>query len=160
MMELFVQGNPTEVLPAAYGALFQLYYSMKETPKGPKQAAPRLRCPGPESTQASNINSGTAFAATIGLPLPDEITVLPQSLNGGKFPIGIADWEYGDTAEILHKGPYDREPPTIKRLLDFIEAQGYAPSGIHEEEYIIGPGVPGAVPEGYVTIIRYPVRKK
>jgi hypothetical protein len=72
----------------------------------------------------------------------------------------VSTWEYGEVAEILHLGPYNREEPTMQRLKEFIREQGYVIVGGHEEEYIVGP-TPGEKgdPEIYMTIIRYRVRK-
>jgi effector-binding domain-containing protein len=72
----------------------------------------------------------------------------------------LATWEYGEVAEILHIGPYSREEPTIKRLIDFVMERGYSIAGLHEEEYVRGPTMTGpGEPEKYLTIIRYQVRK-
>ena len=42
----------------------------------------------------------------------------------------------------------------------FIKKEGYEICGLHEEEYLRGPGVPFVKPKDYYTIIRYPVCKK
>jgi hypothetical protein len=58
-------------------------------------------------------------------------------------------------------GGYDKEKPTIERLKAFIEQSGYEIAGLHEEEYLRGPGmIFRGNPDTYLTIIRYPVRKK
>jgi effector-binding domain-containing protein len=139
--------------------LFRTYYALKETPKGPKQAPPRLRCSIPESFKFDETAPEKTLEATVGLPVPETVISLPKSANSGPIKVKLADWEYGETAEILHIGSYAKEQPTIAKLLDYIKSQGFVPAGIHEEEYIIGPGMSGATPEKYYTIIRYPVVK-
>ncbi len=63
-------------------------------------------------------------------------------------------------AEILHIGPYTKEQPTIQRLTDFIQKNGYKISGTHEEEYLKAGGMFFKGNENeYYTIIRYPVKK-
>ncbi|NUM64306.1 GyrI-like domain-containing protein [candidate division KSB1 bacterium] len=72
----------------------------------------------------------------------------------------MTTWEYGEVAEILHMGPYDKEQPTVARLMEFIKTQGYEVAGEHEEEYLKGPTMfSRGDPEKYATIIRYRVRK-
>ena len=72
----------------------------------------------------------------------------------------LTTWEYGDVAEMLHVGPYDREEPTIAKLKQFIKECGYEIVGEHEEEYLKGPGMfSKGNPDKYLTIIRYRVKK-
>ena len=72
----------------------------------------------------------------------------------------MTTWDYGDVAEILHVGGYDKEEPTMARLKAFVTGQGYKTLAGHEEEYIKGPTMSGrGDPESYLTIIRYRVQK-
>ncbi len=88
-----------------------------------------------------------------GLPIPDDVDSIPKKVPG--VDVTIERWNYGTIAQILHIGPYDAEPATIQRLMDFIAKSGYEIAGSHEEEYLTPPGVPEQK-----TMIRYPVRKK
>jgi hypothetical protein len=63
----------------------------------------------------------------------------------------------GLCAQILHKGPYAAERPTIEKLHDFIHEQGLTFAGSHHEIYLSDPN--RAAPERMKTIIRQPVRK-
>jgi hypothetical protein len=157
MLEITVRGRPESVLPQAFGILYQTYFSLPGVNKGGPPPAARLRCAIPED-YAQSTASPDEFTATIGLPLPESVTAVPPS--GGPMQPTLAVWEYDEVAEILHHGDYDREPPTINKLLEFIHTQSYAATGVHEEEYLYGPGAPGATPEHYLTIIRYPVKKQ
>jgi effector-binding domain-containing protein len=156
MIEMRVKGVPAKVLPEAFSALFQVYYGINETPKGPGQQAPRLRCPVYET---GLFDTNTELEITVGIPVPAAVSALPDKRTGPAAQVTLNEWEYGDTAEILHKGPYEKEGPTIQKLLDFIKQSGYVPAGIHEEEYLIGPGMGNVSTEKYYTIIRYPVNK-
>lgn len=160
MIEIAINGIPSRVLPEAFAALFGEYYRLKDTPKGPNQSAPRLRIAVSESV-GTDFEIGTkSIEMQVGLPVPDSVTALSGAEYKGVGSVKIATWKYGDVAEILHVGAYAKEPPTIKALTDFISAGGWEPVGVHEEEYLIGPGMTGATPDKYYTVIRYPVKKK
>jgi len=155
MLVVEAKGDPNVVGGKAFGLLFQLYYRMPETPKGPMQAAPRARWPIPQ-TEAPKSTWIGAYA----LPVPEAIEEIPPYEAQEGLKASLTTWEYGTVAEILYIGPYDREEPTINRLLDFIKEKGYVTVGDHEEEYIKGPSMYGKEdPEKYVTIIRYRVKK-
>ena len=63
----------------------------------------------------------------------------------------------GLCAQILHRGPYADEKPTIEKLHAFIREQGLAFAGSHHEIYLSNPN--RAAPEKMKTIIRQPVKK-
>lgn len=58
----------------------------------------------------------------------------------------------GKCAQILHKGPFSDEGPTIRRLHDFIQASGYKLCGKHHEIYLSD--IRKAAPEKWRTVIR------
>lgn len=154
MLVVEAKGDPNVIGGKAFGLLFQLYYSMKETPKGPMQAAPRARWPVSLDTPKSE------WIGLYALPVPETITALPQHQVQEGLKASLTTWEYGEMAEILHVGPYDKEEPTVERLMDFVKDQGYVVIGEHEEEYIKGPTMNGkGDTEKYLTIIRYRVQK-
>jgi hypothetical protein len=154
MLVVEAKGDPNVIGGKAFGLLFQLYYSMKETPKGPMQPAPRARWPVSLETPKSE------WTGSYALSVPDSIRELPQYQAQEGLKASLTTWEYGEVAEILHIGPYDKEQPTVKRLMDFVKDQGYVIIGDHEEEYIKGPTMYGkGDPEKYITIIRYRVKK-
>jgi hypothetical protein len=61
----------------------------------------------------------------------------------------------GRAAQLLHRGPYAAEGPTIARLHAFIDQQGYERAGKHHEIYLGDPT--RTAPEKLKTIIRQPV---
>lgn len=67
----------------------------------------------------------------------------------------VVTWTEGLAAQILHIGPYDAEPPTIRRLDAAITANGLRPHGRHHEIYISDPN--RTPPERLKTVIRQPV---
>jgi hypothetical protein len=64
---------------------------------------------------------------------------------------------FGDglAAQVLHRGPYADEAPTIERLHAYIEAEGFRLTGKHHELYLTDPRK--SAPAKNRTIIRQPV---
>ena len=63
----------------------------------------------------------------------------------------------GLSAQIMHRGPYSEEGPTVMRLHEFITEEGYGMRGRHHEIYLSNPR--RSKPENIKTIIRQPVEK-
>jgi hypothetical protein len=145
MLVVEAKGDPNTAGSAAFGLLFRTFFSLP----GVKMAPPRARW------SADFAGPKDQWVGYYALPLPDSVTGLPPGVQGVKIEV----WAYGEVAEILHLGPYDKETPTIKALFKFIADKGYAIAGLHEEEYLVGPGM-GAEPAAFRTIIRYQVKKK
>jgi hypothetical protein len=61
----------------------------------------------------------------------------------------------GQSAQILHVGPYADEGPTIARLHTFIKEKGYHFGGKHHEIYLSDPR--RTAPEKLKTILRQPI---
>jgi hypothetical protein len=147
-------GAPETAGGKAFGLLFRTYFKMKGTSKGPKQPTPRVRWPISLETPKAE------WRGLYAMPVPEGITSLPQYKAEPGVSMRLETWEYGDVAEILHIGPYDREKETVDRLAAFTRAGGYEMIGDHEEEYLKGPGMFfRGDPEKYQTIIRYRVKK-
>jgi effector-binding domain-containing protein len=161
VLEVRVSGVPEKVLPGAFAYLYTTYYKMKDVPKGRHQPVPLLRCNTPVDKPVAEYSNQTYIRDQvwqIGLHVP-EGAVLPDITPRDSMDISITTWEYGTVGEILHIGPYDQELPTIIKLESFVKKQGYRFKGIHEEEYIKGPGMPFSNPKNYYTIIRYLVEE-
>jgi effector-binding domain-containing protein len=163
VLEIQFSGKPDVVLMPAFKQLFKTYFSLKGVPKT-KFPAPLARYYGPinpvqNADELSKNFGSTEWKGAVAVPIPETVTELPASKPGEPFIPTIATWQYGEVAEILHLGPYDQEVPTIRKLLDFIDSQACVIVGQHEEEYLIGPGMPFVRPAGYYTLIRYRVQK-
>jgi hypothetical protein len=61
----------------------------------------------------------------------------------------------GQSAQVMHLGPYSAEGPTIEKLHAFIAERGYVPAGKHHEIYLGDPR--RTAPERLKTVIRQPV---
>lgn len=80
-----------------------------------------------------------------------------------KIDCGIAEFisiDEGLCVQIMHNGPYDDEPATIKLMDDFIHENGYENDinevRLHHEIYISDPRK--TAPEKLKTVIRHPIR--
>jgi hypothetical protein len=154
MVEVKATGDPNVVGGKAFGLLFNAYYKIDGVSKGPRQPAPRARWPMSLETPKGE------WVGLYAMPVPETTSELPEIQPEAGLELSLSTWEYGEVAEILHVGPYSAEEPTVNRLIEFIQQQGYEIVGNHEEEYVKGPGMFGKDnPEKYLTIIRYRVSK-
>jgi hypothetical protein len=146
------KGTPDQISGRCIGSLYQVYFTLKF--KGKMLEAPRGRWPVMEGTPM------TEWTGMFGLPIPGEVTSLPVMNHKLPVEVTIGTWEYGETAEIMHNGSYDKEKNDVDKLMKYIADNGYVLNGMHEEIYIKGPGIFGrGNPDKYETIIRYPVKK-
>lgn len=151
VIEVEVAGRPEESAGRAFGLLYRSWGHLDVDRSSP--VAPRARWPQDSTTPEDQ------WIGRFALPVPDTITSLPDPPGGNDMIPRLATWTYGETAEILHVGPYDTEGPTIARLQRAIVERGYEIAGDHEEEYVKGPGmILAGDPDTWLTIIRYPVR--
>ncbi|MFF1901904.1 GyrI-like domain-containing protein [Kitasatospora sp. NPDC058218] len=61
----------------------------------------------------------------------------------------------GRCVQVLHKGPYETEPRTVKLLHDYLHTEGLREAGRHHEIYLSDPT--RTAPERRRTILRQPV---
>jgi hypothetical protein len=84
-----------------------------------------------------------------------------QLAEKGKDPlfkdVELLTLDEGQCVQMLHAGPYDREPETIARKEAFAAAEGYRFDGLHHEIYLSDPR--RVAPEKLRTILRIPVRQ-
>lgn len=153
VLEVHAVGDPNDVGGAAFGLLFQLYFSSgAATGFTPPVARARWQ------EGLDRIPPGE-WIGRYALLIPETVESLPEHTPPDGVTASITTWEYGTIAEILHIGRYDQEQPTIERLKAFVEAEGYETFGGHEEEYVAGPTMAGpGSPDEYRTILRYRVR--
>ncbi|NTV52420.1 MAG: hypothetical protein HGA76_05340 [Candidatus Firestonebacteria bacterium] len=93
----------------------------------------------PECVNPDNFHEGAQLAAK-KKPLP----LLPK--------LRLEKYAEGSCAQILHVGPYADEGPAIRRLHEFIHAQGLDLRGKHHEIYLGDPR--RSAPEKLKTILR------
>lgn len=145
MLVVESKGDPGTSAGQAFGLLYKIFFSIP----GARIAPPRARWAGDLNMPKDQ------WVGLFALPLSDQVTALPPGSAGARIEV----WTYGEVAEILHVGSYADETPTIQKLLAYIDGQGFAIAGPHEEEYLRGPES-GPNTAEYRTIIRYQVKKK
>lgn len=155
VLQVRAQGDPNAVGKKAFGLLMKTYFGLKGVPKGGSSfKPPRARWP---------VGTDTPMEEWVGLyamPVPATVTEVQGVESKDGLTVELITWEYGEVAQILHVGAYDEEIADTEALMDFIRSQGYEVTGLHEEEYIKGPGFLFAGnPDNYLTLIRYPVKK-
>lgn len=88
-----------------------------------------------------------------------DLAAAVRQLEAKKKP-GVADVRLETIAEgrcvqVLHVGPYEAEGETVRRMQEFVAAQGLALKGPHHEIYLSDPR--RVAPAKLRTILRYPV---
>jgi len=69
--------------------------------------------------------------------------------------IRFAPFAEGDCAQIMHIGPFSEEGPTVAKVHDFIDRNGYTLRGKHHEIYLSD--IRRADPARWKTVIRQPL---
>lgn len=149
------RGDPATTGDDAIGLLFRTYYRLDGVSKKGPPPAPRARWPSPADTPRDQ------WIGHFAMPIPGEVKKLPADAQAKGLVAKLAVWEYGEVAQILHVGGYDKEGPAIERLKAFIDRSGYRIIGPHEEEYLRGPGMLlRSNPDDHYTLIRYRVARR
>jgi len=153
MLVIEAYGDPNTNAAKAFEILIATYFRFSEIQQmGFQPILPRGRYPVDIYSNPSD------WLVSYAIPIPENIGAVPPAVDvPDDFSFKVEVWEYGPTAEILHYGAYEDEAPTIERLMNFIEEQGYRVIGDHEEIYLVGPES-GKSPSDYVTILRYRVQ--
>jgi hypothetical protein len=154
MLVYELEGDPNDTAGKAYSVLFKVAYKLKNARQGLEQEPPRARWPKPFDIPSKQ------WLGQFALPINSSIITLPSEIQKEYPNLKIETWEYGTVAEILHIGPYTKEQPTVKKLMEFIQKSGYKISGTHEEEYLKTSGMFFKGDENeYYTILRCSVKK-
>jgi len=104
------------------------------------------------------------FTWTLMILQPDFVTeaIVAEAVvatRKKKNPASLSEVRYevhdeGEAAQIMHRGPYSAEGPTVAKLHQFIEDNGWALVGLHHEIYLSDPRK--VAPERMKTVIRQP----
>jgi hypothetical protein len=91
----------------------------------------------------------------------DVVEAAREELRRKKDPPALPElrfdtYDEGLAVQIMYVGPYADEGPTIARMHDFIEEEGYERAGKHHEIYLSD--ARRTAPEKLKTVIRQPVR--
>ena len=69
--------------------------------------------------------------------------------------VSFASYDEGRCAQILHKGPFAHEGPTVERVHAFIASSGLSKTKKHHEIYL--GDFRRAAPQNWKTVIRQPM---
>jgi len=84
--------------------------------------------------------------------------ILKETKNPDSFSkLRYEQYDEGTCVQIMYLGPYDEEPPTIKKIHQFAKKNGYNLNGHHHEIYLSDPR--RVEPERLKTILRHPIIK-
>lgn len=152
-------------LRALYAVAYGVRFALK---KGPAAVdAPVLPLEGlwwvPDMARF-DVADKSAWLWTLLVPQTEVVTpALVDECAAGARTKGVAAvdgvrferFAEGRCAQILHRGPYADEGPTVAALHRFVAEQGYALTGKHHEIYLGDPR--RTAPERLRTILRQPV---
>ena len=138
----------------------------KETPQNDYVVPPLEGLWYMENMKEWSIENKDAWHWTMMIRIPDfvteeqinkSITIVKETKNPPAISeIYIEDYNEGKVVQIMYYGSYSDEGPTITRMHEFVEKQGYELSGKHHEIYLNDPRK--VEPAKCKTIIRQPMR--
>lgn len=70
--------------------------------------------------------------------------------------IELFEMNEGKCVQMLHVGPFDKEPETLRQIMDFCRTNGFQQNGLHHEIYLSD--FRKTAPEKLKTILREPVK--
>lgn len=150
-------GDPSNVSESVFKVLYGTAYGTKFKtfkPQGIKLELGKLCALWPDA----HIKPRDKWTGIWAIPVPDYVEEGDLVQKDPQNPVRLEVWPGGTYAQILHKGPYSEEGPTVKLLHEYIENEVGVPMskvpGTHEEEYLTMPGV-----KDQKTIIRYLVQR-
>jgi len=146
-------GNPNDserFFKALYGTAYTTKFKVYK-PQGKEMKFGKLIGRWPDA----HLKPKDQWTGIWGLPVPDFVRQKDLIQKDPSLPVAVEVWTYGEVAQILHRGPYDQEGPTITQLSDFIKDSGYEIDGMsHEEVYLTSPDA-----KDQKTLIRYKVQR-
>ncbi len=163
------QGAPGgERFTACIGALYAMAFTIKMTRKfAGKQDYTVSKLEGQWFLDGAPFKSKDEWKWKLLIRTPEFVTenerteAATKLLQKGKPPeveeVKLEELEEGTCVQMLHVGPYDREPDTIEVMRKFAESRNLKLAGPHHEIYLSDPR--RVAPEKLKTILRLPVRR-
>jgi hypothetical protein len=171
---LAVEGKGAPASPAfqgAFGALYSVAFTIKMTRKlagkgdykvvwpeglwwGPNRAAP-LSVRSPKDWRWKLLIRTPTFVTARDLGRAQQ-GLLAKGKVGEVTRVKLETIREGRCVQMLHVGPYDKEPATLEAMREFAEEHGHAFRGVHHEIYLSDPR--RTPPSKLRTILRHPVR--
>ncbi len=166
-------GNPNtsqefkDAIEALYGISYAIKFMIKKEMAIDYTVMPSEGLWWCDDMAEFNTENKDAWKWTLMIMQPQYVTevlfnkALEQVEKKKKLPaisrIRFQNLHEGLSAQIMHIGPYSAEAPTIKKLHNFVKANGYGFSGKHHEIYLSDPR--RSAPEKMKTVIRQPIKK-
>lgn len=123
-----------------------------------------------DEVQGVNYSNKSSFNWISVIRLPDFVTVqdfkwaIKSASEKKKIDCSSAEFltiDEGLCVQMMHIGPYDDEPASVKMMGDFIRERGYTTdinqNRLHHEIYLSDPRK--CKPENMKTVLRHPIRK-
>ena len=175
------KGNPNEEsgdYQKAVGILYAVSYTIKMSKKGDHRIDGYFDYVVPplegfwwqDGVDGCDYSAKDAFNWISTIRLPDFVTkadfdwAVSEASRKKKIDCSRAELLKiceGECVQIMHVGPYDREPASVKMMDDFLAANGYendlSDTRLHHEIYLSDPRK--TAPEKLKTVIRTPVKK-
>jgi hypothetical protein len=165
-------GNPNDNLwfQEAAGALYAVSYTLKFKLKLGPVARNYVVMPleglwWAEDMEVFVMDIREDWLWTLMILQPEEVTqelfedacaeVLKKKGLEAVEKLRLESYHEGQSAQVMHIGPYADEAPTIAGLHQFIDESGHTPRGKHHEIYLGDPR--RTAPERLRTILRQPV---
>lgn len=164
------QGDPntSAEYAAAVEALFSLAYALKfhlkRTQERDYTVMPLQGLWWAEDMQQFSVERKDEWLWTMMILQPGEVTsemfeqmvaeVTKKKKLATLAKVRLETYHEGPVAQIMHRGPYSAEGPTVARLHACIAEHGYSLSGKHHEIYLSDPRK--TAPEKMKTVIRQP----
>lgn len=156
MLVINTVGDPSNIGEAHFNSLYGTAYGTKFKtfkPRGIKLQLGKLCALWPDA----HLKPKSEWTGVWAIPVPDFVTEQDLVQKTPDYPVRLEIWPGGLYGQVLHKGTYAEEGPTVALLHRFIENElGVSMKdivGIHEEEYLTKPDT-----KNQKTIIRYLVR--
>jgi len=157
-----------EAIEALYGASYTAKFNLKKSGEGPDYAVMPLEgLWWTDDMGRFSMDHRDIWKWTLMIMQPDFVTKevvnrAMDDLRKKKNPPALSKmrlkrFDEGLSTQIMHKGPYSEEGPTVAKLHKFIEDNGYKMNGKHHEIYMGDPR--RCKPDNLKTILRQPVRK-
>lgn len=167
------QGDPNTAAEyaAAVEALFSLAYALKfylkRTQERDYTVMPLQGLWWAEDMREFSVERKDDWLWTMMILQPEEITlemfeqvraeVTKKKKLATLAKVRLETYHEGPVAQIMHRGPYSAEGPTVARLHACIAEHGYSLSGKHHEIYLSDPRKTAL--EKMKTVIRQPYQK-
>ncbi len=166
------KGEPSgAAFAAAIGALYAVAYTVKMSRKHAGKGDYKVAWLeglwwGPDKRAPLNVKSPKDWRWKLLIRTPGFVTkadlaraqrdLLAKGKVGEIAKVKLETIREGRCVQMLHVGPYDKEPATLEAMQAFAEHEGHALRGVHHEIYLSDPR--RTAPSKLRTILRHPVR--